>query len=104
MSVNAAIVLWGGAYVRTKIDLTSSKKAFGDKNAFNYKSLLLTLPKIALPVGLFALVDYFLGATAAKLSIVAISLIGLSLKPWIFRRVIAIYKKEKYQTLKAYRS
>lgn len=104
MSVNAAIVLWGGAYVRTKIDLTSSKKAFGDKNAFNYKSLLLTLPKIALPVGLFALVDYLAGTTAAKWSIVVISLIGLTLKPWVFKRVITIYKKEKYQTLKAYRS
>ncbi|MGA0031389.1 MAG: DUF5687 family protein [Flavobacteriaceae bacterium] len=104
MSVNAAIVLWGGAYVRSKIDLTSSKKAFGDKNAFNYKSLLLTLPKIALPVGLFALVDTYLGTTAAKLSIVAISLVGFSLRHWIFGKVIAIYKKEKYQTLKAYRS
>ena len=104
MSVNAAIVLWGGAYVRSKIDLTSSKKAFGDKNAFNYKSLLLTLPKIALPVGLFALVNTYLGTSAAKLSIVAISLVGFSLRPWIFSKVIAIYKKEKYQTLKAYRS
>ena len=104
MSVNAAIVLWGGAYVRSKIDLTSSKKAFGDKNAFNYKSLLLTLPKIALPVGLFALVNTYLGVMPAKLSIVAISLVGFSLRPWIFSKVIAIYKKEKYQTLKAYRS
>lgn len=104
MSVNAAIVLWGGAYVRTKIDLTSSKKAFGDKNAFNYKSLLLTLPKIALPVGLFALVDTYLGTAAAKWSIVLISILGFSIQPWIFSRVIAIYKKEKYQTLKAYRA
>ena len=104
MSVNAAIVLWGGAYVRSKIDLTSSKKVFGDKNAFNYKSLLLTLPKIALPVGLFALVNTYLGVMPAKLSIVAISLVGFSLRPWIFSKVIAIYKKEKYQTLKAYRS
>ncbi|MDA0678655.1 MAG: DUF5687 family protein, partial [Bacteroidetes bacterium] len=104
LTINSAIVLWGGAYVRTKIDLTSNKKAFGDKNSFNYKTMLLTLPKIILPIALFALVDYFLGTTAAKLSIVLVSIAGYFLRPYIFNKIIAVYKKEKYETLKAYRS
>ena len=104
LTINSAIVLWGGAYVRTKIDLTSNKKAFGDKNSFNYKTMLLTLPKIVLPIALFALVDYFLGTTAAKLSIVLVSIAGYFLRPYIFKKIIAVYQKEKYETLKAYRS
>ena len=66
--------------------------------------MLLTLPKIVLPIALFALVDYFLGTTAAKLSIVLVSIAGYFLRPYIFKKIIAVYQKEKYETLKAYRS
>ena len=104
LTINSVIVLWGGAYVRTKIDLTSSKKAFGDKNAFNYRTLLLTLPKIALPLAIYGGFNYALGPLAAKISIVVVSIIGYFLKPFLFKTIISIYQKEKYETLKAYRS
>lgn len=104
LTINSVIVLWGGAYVRTKIDLTSNKKAFGDKNAFNYKTLLLTLPKILLPVIIYGVFDYALGPIAAKISIVVVSIAGYFLKPYLFKTIISIYQKEKYATLKAYRS
>ena len=104
LTINSVIVLWGGAYVRTKIDLTSNKKAFGDKNAFNYKTLLLTLPKIALPLAIYGTFNYTLGPIAAKISIVAVSIAGYFLKPYLFKTIISIYQKEKYETLKAYRS
>ena len=104
LTINSVIVLWGGAYVRTKIDLTSNKKAFGDKNAFNYRTLLLTLPKIALPLALYGGFNYTLGPTAAKISIVVVSIAGYFLKPYLFKTIISIYQKEKYETLKAYRS
>ena len=104
LTINSVIVLWGGAYVRTKIDLTSNKKAFGDKNAFNYRTLLLTLPKIALPLVLYGGFNYTLGPTAAKISIVVVSIAGYFLKPYLFKTIISIYQKEKYETLKAYRS
>jgi len=104
LTINSVIVLWGGAYVRTKIDLTSNKKAFGDKNAFNYRTLLLTLPKIALPLAIYGTFNYTLGPLAAKISIVVVSIIGYFLKPYLFKTIISIYQKEKYETLKAYRS
>jgi hypothetical protein len=104
LTINSVIVLWGGAYVRTKIDLTSNKKAFGDKNAFNYKTLLLTLPKIALPLAIYGGFNYSLGPIAAKISIVVVSIAGYFLKPYLFKTIISIYQKEKYETLKAYRS
>ena len=104
LTINSVIVLWGGAYVRTKIDLTSNKKAFGDKNAFNYKTLLLTLPKIALPLAIYGGFNYTFGPIAAKISIVVVSIAGYFLKPYLFKTIISIYQKEKYETLKAYRS
>ncbi len=104
LTINSVIVLWGGAYVRTKIDLTSNKKAFGDKNAFNYRTLLLTLPKIALPLAIYGGFNYTLGPIAAKISIVVVSIAGYFLKPYLFKTIISIYQKEKYETLKAYRS
>ena len=48
IGLNASVTLLGGAYVKTPIDLTSNKKAFGDSKAFNIKTLLLTLPKMVL--------------------------------------------------------
>ena len=104
LTINSVIVLWGGAYVRSKIDLTSNKKAFGDKNAFNYKTLLLTLPKILLPLIIYGIFDYTIGPIAAKISIVVVSIAGYFLKPFLFKTIISIYQKEKYATLKAYRS
>ena len=104
LTINSVIVLWGGAYVRTKIDLTSNKRAFGDKNAFNYKTLLLTLPKILLPLIIYGIFDYAIGPIAAKISIVVVSIAGYFFKPYLFKTIISIYQKEKYATLKAYRS
>src|SRR5690606_4254527 len=60
IGINAHLVLWGGAYIRTPIDLTQNKNVMGNKQAFNSKSLLLTLPKLILPLGLYALGHYLL--------------------------------------------
>jgi len=64
----------------------------------------LTLPKIALPLAIYSGFNYALGPLAAKISIVVASIIGYFLKPFLFKTIISIYQKEKYETLKAYRS
>jgi hypothetical protein len=51
IGINTHLVLWGGAYIRTPIDLTQNKNVMGNKQAFNSKTLLLTLPKLILPLG-----------------------------------------------------
>ncbi|QLG45215.1 DUF5687 family protein [Costertonia aggregata] len=103
IGVNSYLVLWGGAYVKTPIDLTSSKKAFGDKQAFNAKTLLLTLPKLIMPLIFYALGHYLINPTAGYIFVAAIGIIGLLFKNRVFKLIEKIYKKEKYKTLLAYK-
>lgn len=103
MGVNAHLVLLGGAYIKTPIDLTSGKKAFGDKSAFNIKTLLISLPKMLGPMALYAIGHFTLGP-ASGFAIVAIAgFAGFAFRDKVFNMIIKIYKKEKYKTLQAYK-
>ncbi len=103
MGVNSYLVLWGGAYIKTPIDLTSNKKAFGDKQAFNAKTLLLTLPKLLLPLVFYALGHYLINPTAGYIFVAMAGIIGFAFKNVVFKKIEQIYKKEKYKTLLAYK-
>ena len=46
IGVNSHLVLLGGAYTKTPVDLAASKGAFGDKKAFNVQTMLISLPKL----------------------------------------------------------
>ncbi len=103
IGVNSHVVLWGGAYIKTPIDLTTSKKAFGDKQAFNAKTMLLTIPKMVLPMGIYAIGHYTLGE-GFGFALVAISgLAGFLFKNKVFNSIEKVYKSEKYKTLAAYK-
>src|SRR5690606_4427521 len=102
IGVNSYLVLWGGAYIKTPIDLTSNKKAFGDKQAFNAKTLLLTLPKLILPLAIYALGHYLIDPTAGYIFVALAGVIGFAFKNRVFATIERIYKKEKYKTLAAY--
>lgn len=103
IGVNAHIVLWGGAYIKTPIDLTSNKNAFGDKKAFNVKSMLLTLPKLLLPLLIYAIGHYSIGPEAGYLMVIGIGIIGFAFKEKVFTIIEKIYKSEKYKTIAAYK-
>lgn len=103
IGINAYLVLWGGAYVKTPIDLTSNKKAFGDKQAFNSKTLVLTLPKLLLPMVIYAIGHFTISPLAGYLFVAAFGLAGFIFKNRVFKLIEEIYKKEKYKTLKAYK-
>jgi hypothetical protein len=103
IGVNSYLVLWGGAYIKTPIDLTSNKKAFGDKQAFNTKTLLLTLPKLILPLGVYALGHYLINPTAGYIFVGLAGVIGFAFKNKVFSMIEGIYKKEKYKTIAAYK-
>ncbi|MFT4832210.1 MAG: hypothetical protein ACI815_001862 [Psychroserpens sp.] len=103
IGVNSYLVLWGGAYIKTPIDLTSNKKAFGDKQAFNAKTLLLTLPKLLLPLGFYALGHYLINPTAGYIFVALAGVLGYAFKNPVFKMIEGIYKKEKYKTLLAYK-
>ena len=103
IGVNSHLVLLGGAYVKTPVDLNSGKGAFGDKKAFNIKTLLITLPKLLLPMILYALGYYLINPTAGVLFVVVAGIVGFAFRNKVFSLIEKIYKKEKYETIAAYK-
>ncbi|PQJ16226.1 DUF5687 family protein [Aureicoccus marinus] len=102
LGINSYLVLLGGAYVKSPIDLTSNKKAFGDKQAFNAKTMLLTIPKMFLPM-LIYWGGSMINEPAGYLAVAAVGVLGFVFKNPTFRLIERIYKKEKYKTLLAYK-
>ena len=103
IGVNSYVVLWGGAYVKTPIDLTSSKKAFGDKKSFNAKTLLLTIPKLILPMGIYAIGYFTLGEVFGFILVTLVGMVGFLFKNKVFIIIEKVYKAEKYKTIAAYK-
>ncbi len=103
IGVNAYMVLWGGAYVKTPIDLTSSKNAFGDKKSFNLKTILLTIPKMLLPMLIYALGHYTYGEQFGFLLVILAGIIGFLFKNKVFKIIEKLYQTEKYKTIAAYK-
>jgi len=103
MGINSHLILLGGAFIKTPIDLTSSKGAFGDKKAFNVKTFLISLPKMLLPIALYSLCHFLLSPIYGYVFIVLAGIIGFAFKSKVFQLIESIYKKEKYATLHAYK-
>lgn len=103
IGVNSYMVLWGGAYVKTPIDLTSNKRAFGDSQAFNAKTMLLTIPKLLIPMLLYAMGYYTLGPIYGYLFVLFVAILGFAFKEKVFDIIVNVYKAEKYKTLAAYK-
>lgn len=102
IGVNAHIVLWAGAYVKTPIDLSQNKNVFGDKQAFNIKSILLAIPKIVLPMGIYAIGHYAHSPQMGYIAVALVGVLGFAFKEKVFTIIENIYKTEKYKTLAAY--
>lgn len=99
---NSHLVLLGGAYIKTPIDLASSKQAFGDKKAFNMQGLLLTLPKLVLPILLF-LLGNLISPMAGYGFVAGAGVLGFAFRNTVFTMIEKVYKTEKYKTLEAYK-
>jgi len=99
---NSAVVLWGGAYVKTPIDLQSSKQAFGGSKAFNVKTLLITIPKIILPLLVFWAGYELYGPTLGFGLVALTGILGLLFRNKLFDIIERTYKQEKYDTIAAY--
>ncbi|CAN1494109.1 Family of unknown function DUF5687 [Flavobacteriaceae bacterium] len=103
IGVNSLLVLLGGAFTKTPIDLSSGKGAFGDKKAFNVKTMLITIPQLILPVFLYWLGTYLMDANLGLAFVALVGFLGLALKNKVFVFIEKIYKKEKYATIAAYK-
>ncbi|PKV48804.1 hypothetical protein ATE84_0818 [Aquimarina sp. MAR_2010_214] len=103
IGVNSHVVLWAGAYVKTPIDLTSNKNAFGDKQAFNMKTMMLALPKMVLPMILYAIGHYAYSPYAGYALVTVAGIAGFAFKDAVFNKIERIYRTEKYKTILAYK-
>lgn len=103
MGLNGHVVLLGGAYVKTPIDLTSNKKAFGDTSAFNAKTLLITVPKLLLPIAFYAIGHFTLGPIFGYVLVALAGIIGFAFRDYMFKQIEKVYKSEKYKTIAAYK-
>jgi multisubunit Na+/H+ antiporter MnhC subunit len=103
VGINAYIVLLAGAFTRTPIDLTSNKNAFGDKKAFNFKTFLLIIPQIILPVALYFVGNYFFSDLVGFAFVAGAGIAGFALKGKVFNMIENIYQKQKYETIAAYK-
>ena len=103
IGVNSHIVLLAGAFIKTPIDLTTSKQAFGDKKAFNLKALLITMPKMLVPMALYGIGFYTISPTAGAAFVAIAGVLGFAFKNKVFAQIEKIYKSEKYSTLAAYK-
>jgi hypothetical protein len=103
IGVNSHLVLLGGAFVKTPIDLTMANKAFGDKQAFNMKTMLISLPKLLVPMLLYAAGYYLFSANIGFLFVAIAGILGFALRNTVFSKIEKIYKTEKYATIAAYK-
>ena len=103
IGVNSHLVLLGGAFVKTPIDLTMANKAFGDKQAFNMKTMLISLPKLLVPMLLYATGYYLFSANIGFLFVAIAGILGFALRNTVFSKIEKIYKTEKYATIAAYK-
>ncbi|MBF4472829.1 DUF5687 family protein [Flavobacterium sp. HJJ] len=103
IGVNSHLVLLGGAFTKTPIDLSMSKGAFGDKKSFNVNTMLLTLPKLLLPVFLYWLGSYLMNPKLGLAFVALAGVLGFMCRNVVFLMIEKIYKKEKYKTIEAYK-
>jgi multisubunit Na+/H+ antiporter MnhC subunit len=103
IGINSHLVLYAGAYTKTPIDLTSTKGAFGDKKAFNLQTTLISLPKILLPILLYALGKNLWGPNAGLALVALVGVLGFAFRNFMFSKIEKVYKAEKYKTIQAYK-
>lgn len=103
IGVNSHLVMFGGAFVKTPIDLTTSKQAFGDKQAFNMKTMLIAIPKMLLPMVLYAAGYYIFSPNVGLLFVALAGVLGFAFRNYMFSKIEKIYKTEKYATIAAYK-
>jgi hypothetical protein len=103
IGVNSHLVLLGGAYTKTPIDLQSSKGAFGDKKAFNTSAMLLSLPKLVLPLLLYWAGSLIMNPNLGLVFVALAGVLGFALRDKVFSIIEKIYRTEKHKTIDAYK-
>ncbi|MDM1494545.1 DUF5687 family protein [Myroides odoratimimus] len=104
IGINGYIVLWGGAYLKSPVDLTANKNVFADKNAFNLRVMLISLPKLFLPILIYYIGFWVYGFWGGFTLLTSVGIIGMFFQNLAFKYIEKIYKQEKYSTIEAFKS
>lgn len=103
IGVNSHLVMLGGAFVKTPIDLTMANKTFGDKQAFNVKTMLIAIPKLLIPMLLYAFGYYLFSPNVGFIMVASAGVLGFAFRNMVFAKIEKVYKTEKYATIAAYK-
>ena len=103
LGINAYLVLLSGAYTSVPIDLTANNKAFGDKRSFNLKTILLSIPKIIVPMFVYYVGVLIQSKSLGLILVALVGVLGFAFRNLVFGWIENIYQKEKYKTLQAYK-
>jgi cation transporter-like permease len=103
LGINAYLVLLSGAYTRTPIDLTTNNKAFGDKRSFNIKTLLLSIPKLVVPMFVYYVGVLIQSKSFGLILVALVGVLGFAFRNLVFGWIEKIYQEEKHKTLQAYK-
>lgn len=103
LGINAYLVLLSGAYTRVPIDLTANNKAFGDKRSFNLKTILLSIPKIIVPMFVYYVGVLIHSKSFGLILVAVVGILGFAFRNLVFGWIEKIYQEEKHKTLQAYK-
>ncbi|MEM6718277.1 MAG: DUF5687 family protein [Bacteroidota bacterium] len=104
IGINTFVTLFGGALNRIPVKLNEKAKAFSNTNGFNPTQLLIALPKLLLPVGLFYLPYYFTdyNLNAGIITLAVSGFVGLIFKDYFLNQIEKVYQTGKYKTVAAF--
>ncbi len=104
LGINSYLVLLGGIFNKQPIKLNQKAKAFGNTQGFNMVNMLIAIPKILLPILLFAIPNAIWGFYAGVFTIIVLSSIGIILKNYFLNKIAKLYITHKYKTIAAYKA
>ncbi|WP_090404449.1 DUF5687 family protein [Myroides phaeus] len=103
IGISSFIVMIGGAFMKSPVDLTANKNVFGDKNAFNLRVIAVSIPQLVLPIVLFWIGNLSFGFNGGIGILVLFGVLGIIFRKHLFNQIIKLYKKEKYSAIQAYK-
>jgi len=104
IGVNIPLVLLTGVFNTQPIKLNKKVKAFQSNNHFKFKTFMIALLRLIIPIGIYLLIEKYAGFTYATGSFFAMGLLGLIYKNIILNEISKLYVRRKYKTLRAFKA
>ena len=100
IGVNTHVILWGGSFNRKKIDL--DKKAAFDYQGTGAVQWLIGIPLMLVPMGLFGLVNWLAGFSAAIALLIVLGVLGIVFHKKLMKGITKKYSDSKYKMIDAF--